>query len=89
VLSLVVAVHFQHSLYPTLCARESHTQHATLNTNYSAWHRNKKKNVIFTVPCGPMGRYLRLAGMKRIDFLSVDVEGAELVVLNSMDWSIP
>jgi hypothetical protein len=30
-----------------------------------------------------------LAGVERIDYFSIDVEGAEMTVLNTMDWNIP
>ncbi|GAQ77796.1 hypothetical protein KFL_000030730 [Klebsormidium nitens] len=39
------------------------------------------------VPCGPLGKYINLAGVTRIDFFSLDVEGAEMLILESMDWS--
>eukprot|EP00614_Pseudopedinella_elastica_P006017 CAMPEP_0172595714 /NCGR_PEP_ID=MMETSP1068-20121228/15331_1 /TAXON_ID=35684 /ORGANISM="Pseudopedinella elastica, Strain CCMP716" /LENGTH=298 /DNA_ID=CAMNT_0013394369 /DNA_START=66 /DNA_END=962 /DNA_ORIENTATION=+ len=41
------------------------------------------------VPCSPLGRLLRIVGIQKIDFFSLDVEGAEMAVLNSFDWSIP
>eukprot|EP00238_Polyblepharides_amylifera_P005495 CAMPEP_0196581074 /NCGR_PEP_ID=MMETSP1081-20130531/32290_1 /TAXON_ID=36882 /ORGANISM="Pyramimonas amylifera, Strain CCMP720" /LENGTH=321 /DNA_ID=CAMNT_0041901171 /DNA_START=63 /DNA_END=1028 /DNA_ORIENTATION=+ len=41
------------------------------------------------VPCGPMGYFLHLVGIKEIDLFSIDVEGSELVVLDTMDWTIP
>lgn len=46
-----------------------------------------KKSV--TVPCRTMASILRDAGVESIDFFSLDVEGAELIVLQTMDWSIP
>ena len=41
------------------------------------------------VPCRPIGVMLRAAGIKAIDFFVLDVEGAELMVLETMDWTIP
>ena len=40
------------------------------------------------VPCRPIGRMLNEAGIKAVDFFILDVEGAELMVLETMDWSI-
>lgn len=42
----------------------------------------------FSVPCEPLGRMLNKAGKKHVDFFSLDVEGAELAVLETMDWNI-
>lgn len=42
-----------------------------------------------TVPCRPLGELIRFAGLRRIHFFSLDVEGAELDVLRSMDWAVP
>ena len=36
-----------------------------------------------------MGKLLERAGVERIDFWSIDVEGGELMVLETMDWEIP
>mmetsp|Transcript_46704 Transcript_46704/g.105567 ORF Transcript_46704/g.105567 Transcript_46704/m.105567 type:complete len:331 (-) Transcript_46704:256-1248(-) len=41
------------------------------------------------VPCSPLGRHLRIVGVKQIDIFFLDVEGAELGVLKTFDWSIP
>eukprot|EP00746_Dinoflagellata_sp_MGD_P114486 gnl/MRDRNA2_/MRDRNA2_509335_c0_seq1.p1 gnl/MRDRNA2_/MRDRNA2_509335_c0~~gnl/MRDRNA2_/MRDRNA2_509335_c0_seq1.p1 ORF type:complete len:201 (+),score=39.14 gnl/MRDRNA2_/MRDRNA2_509335_c0_seq1:22-603(+) len=43
----------------------------------------------YSVPCRPLGWMLRNAKIKYIDFFSLDVEGGELQVLQTMDWSIP
>ena len=37
------------------------------------------------VPCVALGSILRTFGISHIDFLSLDVEGAELQVLNTLD----
>ena len=42
-----------------------------------------------SVTCSPMGALLRRIGLPHIDFWSLDVEGAEMMVLRSMDWTIP
>jgi hypothetical protein len=39
------------------------------------------------VSCGPRGKYLPLLGIKRIDLFSLDVEGAEMSVLDTIDWT--
>ncbi len=38
------------------------------------------------VPCLPLQDLLDRHGIERVDFLSLDVEGAELSVLRSIDW---
>mmetsp|Transcript_15617 Transcript_15617/g.37270 ORF Transcript_15617/g.37270 Transcript_15617/m.37270 type:complete len:140 (+) Transcript_15617:2-421(+) len=53
--------------------------------SYAEWFQKAPIQVL----CGPFGKYLRLVGVKRIDLLSIDVEGAELDVLETMDWTIP
>ena len=39
------------------------------------------------VPCKPLQRLLDLHGFAHIDFLSLDVEGAEVVAVQSLDWT--
>ena len=46
-------------------------------------------NDTFDVPCAPLGHLLNKAGVKQLDLGSLDVEGAELLVLKTMDWNIP
>ena len=43
----------------------------------------------YTVPCRPISAMLELAGVRSIDLFSLDVEGGELLVLQTFDWSIP
>ena len=58
----------------------------------------------YTVPCRPLSQMLQIShvlldtsgvraqrwpGWSHIDFFSLDVEGAELQVLNTMDWRVP
>ena len=43
----------------------------------------------YDVPCRPLGTMVRRANFTSIDLVSLDVEGAELIVLQSFDWSIP
>jgi FkbM family methyltransferase len=40
----------------------------------------------FDVPCAPLQAMLDPMGLSAIDYLSIDVEGAELSVLESVDW---
>ena len=40
-----------------------------------------------SVPCGPLGAWLRVLGVRRLDFFSLDVQGAELMVLRTIDWA--
>jgi FkbM family methyltransferase len=42
---------------------------------------------VVTVPCHRIDRVLEDAGIKTVDYLSVDVEGAELQVLQGVDFS--
>ena len=37
----------------------------------------------------PLGSLLKAHAIERIDFLNIDVEGKDLEVLESHDWSIP
>lgn len=39
------------------------------------------------VPCGPLGSWLSLLRVGHIDFFSLDVQGAEHMVLGTLDWS--
>ena len=45
------------------------------------------KSMTLPVPCGPLGDWLALLRVTNIDFFSLDVEGAELLVLQTIDWS--
>ena len=39
------------------------------------------------VPCGPLAAYLRVMQLPRIDVWFLDVEGAEALTLQSVDWA--
>eukprot|EP00300_Choanocystis_sp_HF-7_P030915 c39928_g1_i1.p1 GENE.c39928_g1_i1~~c39928_g1_i1.p1 ORF type:complete len:338 (+),score=65.04 c39928_g1_i1:60-1073(+) len=43
----------------------------------------------YVVRCEPLALTLARVGIPHIDLWSLDVEGAELVALDSMDWNIP
>merc|ERR1712032_999417 len=56
------------------------------------WQHGGEVQVV-KVPCRPLGKMLRTmlqhTGSKHIDLFSLDVEGGELKVLETMDWSVP
>lgn len=54
-----------------------------VNQGYSA-NRNAK---VRKLPCSPLGAILREAGVDHVDFFSLDVEGAEFIVMQTIDWS--
>lgn len=66
----------------------SSVKETTTDTHHANWHAKNTTEVV-RVPSRPLGSILREAGVSRIDFWSLDVEGGELDVLKSMDWSIP
>jgi FkbM family methyltransferase len=41
----------------------------------------------YSVRCGPISRYLRLVGVERVELFFLDVEGAELTVLQSINFT--
>jgi FkbM family methyltransferase len=61
------------------------TMHPQFKQN---WHCNGN-SYIREVACEPIRNILADSNIKYIDFFSIDVEGAELVVLETMDFSIP
>ena len=50
------------------------------------WHPHN--NSTYNVPCFPLGLLLSTIGITHIDLFSLDVEGGELSVLETMDWNI-
>ena len=46
-----------------------------------------RRTANYTVPCRPMSQLLQLAGLGHVDLFVLDVEGAELLVLQTIDWS--
>lgn len=60
----------------------------TSEKHQQGWH-DRTETQLVRVPSRTLGSILHEAGISRIDFWSLDVEGAELEVLKSMDWTIP
>ena len=55
-------------------------------------HKSKARHTngeCYDVETVPLKQVLHDANVKYVDFMSIDVEGGELDVLKSMDWSIP
>jgi FkbM family methyltransferase len=60
---------------------------STMSENFrNHWHQKSK---IYEVTTKRMGTILKENNVKYIDLFSIDVEGGELVVLETMDWNIP
>jgi len=57
--------------------------------NNKTWTKFKANSVKVSVPSKPLGQILREAKITTIDYFSLDVEGSELAVLETMDWTIP
>ena len=53
----------------------------------TAWNINRNNNV--KVKTARLSDIIKESGLKYIDFFSLDVEGSELDVLKTIDWSIP
>jgi FkbM family methyltransferase len=52
----------------------------------STWHPGDTNT--YKVPCKPISSIIADAGVSHIDFFSLDVEGAELKVLETFDWNV-
>jgi len=61
-------------------------EQSSSNQFKSRWHQNSS---VIKVPCKPLSFILNKSDLKYIDYWSLDVEGAELHCLNTMDWSVP
>jgi FkbM family methyltransferase len=59
----------------------------TTEEYFNGWHKGKDINTV-TVPSRRLDDILHGAGLSRIDFWSLDVEGSEYEVLKTMDWEI-
>lgn len=60
----------------------------TTDEYYKGWHNGKHIQTI-QVPSRRLDDILHERGVTHIDFWSLDVEGSEYDVLQTMDWSIP
>lgn len=60
----------------------------TMSENFKNTHHRNSNNTYY-VNCKPMKEIIESTDIKYIDLLIIDVEGAEKVVLETMDFSIP
>ncbi|GJQ09375.1 hypothetical protein GpartN1_g1166.t1 [Galdieria partita] len=60
----------------------SHQHRKKFQNKWDALHQHQ-----YIVPCEPLGNILQRLGIQHIDFLSIDVEGAEWTVLESISFS--
>ena len=79
-------------------SREVHFMGADLQTMVSGivefmpekfvetWYKDANLDAAVKIPCLPLSHILKNVGLKHIDFMSLDVEGAELAVLKSIDF---
>lgn len=51
------------------------------------WYPDGDGHKEWPLHCMPLGDIFDLVGMKHINFASIDVEGAEVAVLDSVDWN--
>lgn len=60
--------------------------HTMADSHRNRWHQNRTEYQVKTVP---MKDLLKKHKIAYIDFLSIDVEGGEELVLKTMDWEVP
>lgn len=51
------------------------------------FHRGHVHHSTISVPCGPLSAWFQLLRFSHVDYFSLDVEGAEALVLSTVDWS--
>ena len=62
----------------------------TMSTTFrNYWHSGATESNEYFVNGEPMCEILKKSAIEYIDFISIDVEGGELVVLETMDFSVP
>lgn len=59
----------------------------TMESEFRNFHHGKQSD--YLVKSVPLRDIIKKSNIKYIDFMSIDVEGGELIVLETMDWSIP
>jgi FkbM family methyltransferase len=59
------------------------------NTFRQTWHPNSQESHEYFVNGEPIRDILKKSSIEYIDFLSIDVEGGEYVVLETLDFSVP
>ena len=59
-----------------------------INSEMDSFHRKHFHigSLVRRVPCGPLGDWFTALRLRTIDFFSLEVEGAELVVLQTLNW---
>jgi FkbM family methyltransferase len=62
----------------------------TMSEEHKAHHFwDKQRKHVYEVQCSRLDVILKDVGVTHLDFWSLDVEGAELVAMQTMDWTIP
>ena len=62
-----------------------------INSEMDSFHRKRfriSSHKVRQVPCGPLGDWFSALRVTTIDFFSLDVEGAEMVVLQTLNWDV-
>ena len=62
---------------------------AEMDSFHRRFHRYPGRFKQDWVPSGPLGHLLRMVGLTHLDLFSLDVEGSEIKVLLTHDWSLP
>ncbi|KAH3785275.1 uncharacterized protein LOC127842568 [Dreissena polymorpha] len=58
-----------------------------INSESNNFKNDKTYNKTVTVQCYSLFEVLNVIGTKKVDYFSLDVEGAELYILESIDWN--
>ena len=64
---------------------ERHRQR--INSVHVDFRNDKTYNKTVTVQCYSLSDLLNVIGIRKVDYFSLDVEGAELYILGSIDWN--
>ena len=79
-------VAFRKGLFSSTFGEEAEMD-ADFKKRFHSERRGPSSDVI--VPSAPLSMLLRMVGLRFVDLFSLDVEGAELKVLHTHDWSLP